>query len=349
MVRGTGDVIDLRSDTVTTPSEAMRRAMATALVGDDDYGDDPTVRCLEEEAAELVGLPAGLFLPSGTMGNLVATMTHVRPGDELFAEETAHIMYYEQGGCARIAGAMPHPLPSDRGLISKKTLHEAIRPQDHHFPRPRMLAVENTHTHAGGEALLPAETKELVDEAHRHGLVAHLDGARLFNAAVACDATVREMAAGFDSVTFCVSKGLGAPVGSVLLGSRDFIAEARRNRKVVGGGMRQAGVIAAAGLVALEGWQEKIRRDHVNAERLAAGLSAIPGIAALPARRRTNMVLVEVPGKADAWVERLRSEGILVNAIGASVIRLVTHLDVKDGDIPQVVAAFERIGKTSAA
>jgi len=342
-------VIDLRSDTVTTPSEAMRRAMAAAEVGDDDYGDDPTVRRLEEKAAELAGLPSGLYLPSGTMANLVATMTHVRPGDELFAEATSHIMYYEQGGCARIAGAMPHPLPSEGGLIARATLSEAIRPKDHHFPRARLLAIENTHTHAGGEALLPSETKELADTAHLHGLLTHLDGARLFNAAVACGATVREMAAGFDSVTFCVSKGLGAPVGSVLLGSADFIAEARRNRKVVGGGMRQAGVIAAAGLVALEGWQEKIRRDHEKAGRLAEGLQAIRGISCLPARRRTNMVLVEVPGKADDWVERLRGEGILLNAIGAGVLRLVTHLGVEDADIPLVVAAFERLASSSAA
>jgi len=342
-------LIDLRSDTVTRPSEAMRKVMAAAEVGDDVYGEDPTIRRLEEASAALTGKEAGLFVASGTMGNLVATLTHLRPGEELFAEAEAHILYYEQGGCSRLAGAMPHPIPGVGGVIKAETLRGHIRPADLHFPRPGLLALENTHNRSGGEAIRVEEQAALLAVAREAGLRSHLDGARIVNAAVALGVRVSDVAEGFDSVTFCLSKGLGAPVGSVVTGERAFIDEARRSRKVVGGGLRQAGVLAACGLFALDGFEDRIALDHEKARLLAARLSEVAGLTVRPARIRTNMVLVDVEGDASAWVRTLKAQGVLVNATGPATIRLVTHQDVDLREVPIAVDAFRKTAKAIAA
>ena len=340
--------IDLRSDTVTRPTPVMRQAMAVAEVGDDVYGEDPTVRQLEQRAADLVGLEAGLFVPSGTMGNLVAVMTHLHPGDELYAEAEAHVLYYEQGGCARVAGAMPHPIPGVAGRFSGDDLRRHVRPADLHFPRPGLVAVENTHNRSGGEVWTVEETEDVLRAARELGLATHLDGARLFNAAVALEVPAQALASGFDSVSICLSKGLGAPVGSVLLGSRSFIAQARRNRKVVGGGMRQAGILAAGGLAALTDGVGRLVEDHRHAAQLASGLDALPGLSVAPVRHRTNMVMVDVTAPALLWVERLRQRGVLVNAVGPNRLRLVTHLDVSPADVAEALAAFAELAKEAA-
>lgn len=342
-------MIDLRSDTVTKPTPVMRRAMADAEVGDDVYGEDPTVHRLEAEGARMMGKEAGLFVPTGTMANLLAAMTHLRPGQELFAEAEAHILYYEQGGCARIAGAMPHPIPGKAGRLTGDDVRAHVRPQDIHFPRPGLLALENTHNRSGGEVWTVEETRSATEAARALDLALHLDGARIFNAARALEVLPDALAREFDSISFCLSKGLGAPVGSLLVGKKDFIAEARRNRKVVGGGMRQAGVIAAAGLVALREMVERLDEDHAHARRLATGLAEVDGLSVLPARIRTNMVMVDVPGDAPQWVRSLKEKGILVNATGPRRIRLVTHVDVSAEDMESTIDAFKDLVREGAA
>jgi threonine aldolase len=339
-------VIDLRSDTVTTPTPEMRRAMAAAEVGDDVYGEDPTVRRLEEMAADLLGFEAALFVPSGTMGNQLAVLTHTRPGDEVLVEAEAHIYYYEQGGIARLAGAQPRPVATPDGHLTPSLLDAALRGPDLHFPRPSLLCVENTHNRAGGEVLGVDECQGLAAWAHAHGLRCHLDGARIFNAAIALAVPARALAQPFDSVMFCLSKGLGAPVGSLLVGARDFIAEARRGRKVLGGGMRQAGVLAAAGIVALSTMVNRLEEDHRNAALLADRLAEVPGLVVEPMRLRTNMVMVQTDRPAAEVVLRLREAGVLVNAVGPRRIRLVTHKDVSRDDC---LAAVRRFAEALAA
>ncbi len=338
-------IIDLRSDTVTRPTSVMRQAMAVAEVGDDVYGEDPTVRQLEQRAADLAGKEAGLFVPSGTMGNLVAAMTHLHPGDELFAEAEAHILYYEQGGCARLAGAMPHPIRGQAGRFSGADLRREVRPADLHFPRPGLVAIENTHNRSGGEVWTEAETNDVLTAAHELGLATHLDGARLFNAATALGVSAAQLASGFDSVSICLSKGLGAPVGSVLCGSRDFIGRARRNRKVVGGGMRQAGVLAAAGLAALSDGVAGLADDHRHAAQLAEGLAALPGLQVAAVRERTNMVMVDVDAPAGLWVAQLKAADVLVNAVSPHRLRLVTHLDVSGPDVEKTLTVFAKLAE----
>ncbi len=341
-------IIDLRSDTVTRPTSVMRQAMAVAEVGDDVYGEDPTVRQLEQRAADLTGQEAGLFVPSGTMGNLVAAMTHLHPGDELFAEAEAHILYYEQGGCARVAGAMPHPISGTAGRFSGDDLRRQVRPADLHFPHPGLVALENTHNRSGGEVWTVAETADVLAVAKELGLATHLDGARLFNAATALGVPAAQLAAGFDSVSICLSKGLGAPVGSVLAGSRDFIARARRNRKVVGGGMRQAGILAAAGLAALTDAVAGLAEDHRHAARLAEGLSRLPGLQVAAVRQRTNMVMVDVAAPAGLWVRQLKEADVLINAVGPNRLRLVTHLDVSGPDVERTLGVFAQLAPEAA-
>ena len=259
------ELIDLRSDTVTKPTSAMRQAMATAEVGDDVYEEDPTVRRLEALGAEMIGKEAALFVPSGTMGNQIAAMTHLNRGDEVILEAESHIFYYEVGGLALLSGAQARPLPGRRGFMEPEQITHAIREENIHFPRTGLLCLENTHNRAGGAVLTPEQTKAMAEAGRQKGIPVHLDGARIFNAAIALGIDVRELTAPVDSVMFCLSKGLGAPVGSILAGSKCFITHARKNRKVLGGGLRQSGVLAAAGLIALEQMVERLAEDHDHA------------------------------------------------------------------------------------
>lgn len=331
-------MIDLRSDTVTRPSAAMRQAMATAPVGDDVWGDDPTVAALEALAAGMLGKEAALFLSSGTQSNLVALMTHCQRGDEYLVGQDAHTYKYEGGGAAVLGSIQPQPLAlASDGSIPLEAIRAAIKPDDFHFARTRLLCLENT---IGGKVLSPGYMAAACSLANDFGLGKHLDGARVFNAAVKLDVDVRDIAAPFDTISVCLSKGLGAPVGSVLCGPRDFIHAARRWRKMLGGGMRQAGIIAAAGMYALQHNVARLAEDHANAATLAAGLAAIDGITLDPASVQTNMVFFTPrAGTAAALTAYLREHGILVDP--GATIRLVTHLDVSREDVLAVVAAVQ--------
>ena len=326
--------IDLRSDTVTKPTPAMRQAMFEAEVGDDVYGEDPTINRLEAMAAEMLGFEAALFVPSGTQSNLLALMSHCERGDEYIVGQQAHTYKYEGGGAAILGSIQPQPLEFEPdGTLDLTRVEQAIKPDDYHFARTRLLCLENT---LGGKVLpMPylAEARQLVD---RHGLGLHLDGARVFNAAVKLGVNVREISQYFDSVSVCLSKGLGAPVGSVLCGSADLIKKARRWRKVVGGGMRQAGILAAAGIYALEHHIDRLAEDHAKAQRLAQGLAQIVGLNFDPNTVQTNMVFVPLEKPcAQALAVFLKERGILITA--NNPIRLVTHLDVDEQDIDTVL------------
>lgn len=346
--------IDLRSDTVTRPTDAMRAAMAAAVVGDDVYEEDPTVRRLEERTAELLAKEAGLFVPSGTMGNLAALLTHAGRGDEVIVGRQAHTFLYEVGGSAGLGGI--HAAVLDNavdGTVSLAAMADAVRnPLDVHAPRTRVIALENTHNRCGGIVLDPAYVDSVVRFARDNGIVVHLDGARLFNAARALGVPPSRWSAGVDSVMVCFSKGLGTPVGSVLCGSRDFVRAARKTRKMLGGGMRQAGILAAAGLYALDHHVERLDDDHANAARLAAGIAEIPGLSTPQAERATtawtNLVYVRidatrVPGLDAALLSRrLHDRGILASPIGKSgrELRMVTHLDVSTSDVEAALHAL---------
>jgi threonine aldolase len=326
-------LVDLRSDTVTRPSPAMRRAMAEAEVGDDVLGDDPTVHRLQERAAEIFGFDASLFFPSGTQSNLAALMSHCERGDEVILGSEAHSYRFEAGGLGVLGSIHPGVVTNrSDGTLDLVDVEAVIKPDDPHFPRTRVLALENTIT---GRSLPRPYLADALALAKRRGLAAHLDGARIFNAAAYERTTVRELCAGFDSVSSCLSKGLGAPVGTVLVGSSALIAKAKRARKMLGGGMRQAGVLAAAGLYALENNVERLAEDHANAARLAQGLSDFLRVDG----PHTNMLLVEVPPRdVRGLVEHLEREGILV--LPRAPLRLVTHLDVDAAGIDRVVGAF---------
>lgn len=321
-------VIDLRSDTVTHPTPAMWKAMALAEVGDDVLGDDPTVQRLEALAAERLGFEAGLFVASGTMGNLVALLTHCGRGDEVILGDKSHTIVYEQGGMAALGGIMPHILPNQPdGTMRLEEIEGAIRGDNVHFPRTRLVCLENTHNNCYGVAVTASYTADVVALARKHGLKVHIDGARIFNAAAALDVDVRELVRGTDSVTFCLSKGLCAPVGSVLCGSAAFIAEARRNRKVLGGGMRQVGILAAAGIVALEEMTLRLGSDHACAQCLAEGLASIPGVEVYPAY--SNMVYFRLADRVELTAfevaARLKEQGVLILPRDARSFRAVTH------------------------
>lgn len=328
-------VVDLRSDTVTRPGAAMRRAMAEAEVGDDVFGDDPTVNRLQARAAELLGFEAGLLFPTGTQSNLAALMTHCGRGDEVILGQEAHTYRYEAGGGAVLGSIQPQPLANrPDGTLDLAEVEAAIKPDDSHFARTRLLALENT---IGGKAIGRAWFDEALALARRRGLATHLDGARLFNAAAKLGLEAREACRGFDSVSVCLSKGLGAPAGTVLLGSAEFIGRAKRARKMLGGTMRQSGVLAAAGLYALEHNVARIAEDHANADRLAAGLASLPGLQVEPAQ--TNMVFVRVPAEKLAGLsEYLLRQGVVV--LPGARMRLVTHLDVDGAGIERALAAF---------
>jgi len=341
-------IIDLRSDTVTLPTPTMREAMYRAELGDDVYGEDPTVNRLEEMSAERLGKEAGLFVVSGTMGNLVSLLTHCTRGDEVILGDQAHIFLYEAGGISALGGAMVHTVPNlPNGMLEPAQVEGAVRdPSNPHFPHSRVICLENTHNRCGGAALTPAQVATIKAVADRHGLRMHLDGARIFNASIALGVDARELAAPFDSVQFCFSKGLAAPVGSAIVGSRAFIAEARRNRKVVGGGMRQAGVIAAAALVALEQMVDRLADDHANARRLAEGLAEIPGVSIDPTTVQTNIVIFGLSNPAIAIadvVNGLAGEGVKMNPISATQFRAVTHYGIERDDIDAALIAFRKV------
>jgi len=339
-------IIDLRSDTVTQPTPAMREAMYRAEVGDDVFGEDPTVNRLERMAADRLGKEAALFVASGTMGNLVALLTHCGRGDEVILGDRCHTFLFEQGGMAALGGITPRPIPNQPdGTLRLEDVVGAIRADNLHFPRTRLVCLENTHNMCNGTPLTGEYTAQVAHLAHNHGLRVHLDGARIFNAAVALGVDVRELVREVDSVMFCLSKGLCAPVGSLLCGSADFIAEARRARKVVGGGMRQAGVLAAAGLVALEQMTDRLAEDHARAKRLVEGLARIPGVEVTPVT--TNILyfrLTEGVSKTpEEVVEALAERGVRVLGLEDGRFRAVTHYWISDEDIERTIEAMREV------
>lgn len=348
-----GARVDLRSDTVTHPTPAMREAMARAEVGDDVYGEDPTVNRLEELAAEMVGKEAALYVPSGTMANAIAILTHCRRGDEIVMGDRSHTYLYEVGGHARLNGSSARAVPTlPDGTLDRRRLEQAFLGDDVHEARTGLLTLENTHNMCGGRTLSPTTLRELAAPARRRGVPVHMDGARLFNSAVAQGLPASQLAAEVDSVMFCLSKGLSAPVGSVLCGTRAFITEARRGRKLLGGGMRQAGVIAAAGLLALTEMVERLAEDHTNAKRLAEGLAAIPGILIQPEIVETNILFFAVrgedgqPGDVAPLVSAAAERGVLFSGGDDGRIRAVTHYGVSADDI---TAALEAVSAAMAA
>jgi threonine aldolase len=333
--------LDFRSDTVTRPTAGMRAAMAAAEVGDDVFGDDPTVLRLQDRVADLLGKEAALLVPSGTMANLIGVRLHCRPGDELICEASCHVYLYEQGGYAQINGVAVRPVEGRHGVIGLDQVEGLVRADDPHFPRTRLLALENTHNRGGGR-IQPYETVEtLCRWAAGRGLRTHLDGARLMNAVVATGIAAPRWAQHFDTVSICFSKGLGAPVGSAVAGPRDLIAEARRHRKLLGGGMRQAGVLAAAALYALDHHIDRLAEDHANARRLAAGVRQIAGLRLEPDVVETNMVFFRVDpqwGTAVEFCGRLKERGLLMIATGPATLRAVTHLDVGRAEVDRAIA-----------
>ena len=331
-------MIDLRSDTVTRPTPAMRRAMAEAEVGDDVLGDDPTVAALERRTAQILGKETAVYMPSGTMTNQVAVRTWTEPGDEIIIEAGAHTYFFESGGPAALSGVMCRLIQGERGLFTADQVRAVLRPANEHFPRTRLLCVENTHNRGGGTVWPIRQVAEVAAVAREAGLRVHLDGARLWNASVAAGVPEKDYAAHFDSVSVCFSKGLGAPVGSALAGTREFIARARRFRKMFGGGMRQAGIIAAGALYALEHHRERLAEDHANARRLAEGLAGLAGIEIDPATVETNIVVFLVKGMpAPRLIERMGKVGVLMLARDSTSIRAVTNLDVTRAQIEETL------------
>ena len=342
------DWVDLRSDTVTLPTPQMREAMAEAVVGDDVYGEDPTINQIEEMSASLMGKQAGLFVPTGTMGNLAAILAHCGRGDEFILGDQSHTFLFEAGGAAALGGVHPHLLQNQAdGTLILDDIEGAVRKEDIHQPKSRLVVLENTHNRCGGVALSLEYTRAAGDLAHQHGLQLHLDGARIFNAAVALGVEAADLAEPTDSVTFCLSKGLCSPVGSLLCGSIEFIARARRMRKQLGGGMRQAGVLAAAGIVALETMIERLEEDHIRAKNLAQGLATVPGLVLDPGIPDTNMVFLslndEVPLSASEVAVRLKERGVLAGVVTNRRFRLVTHYWIEDSDIDQAIVGFQEV------
>lgn len=341
-------VVDLRSDTVTLPTLAMRQAMFQAELGDDVYGEDPTVNRLEAMAAERLGKEAALFVPSGTMANLVCLLTHCGRGDEAIMGHLAHTFLFEAGSSSAVGGIHPRTVPNQPdGTLALADLEAAIRdPHNEHYPRSRLICLENTHNRCSGAVLSPGYMAQVRVLADRYGLAVHLDGARIFNAAVALGVAPSALARDADSVSFCLSKGLSAPVGSLVCGPAEFIRQARRQRKMLGGGMRQAGVLAAAGIVALETMVDRLAEDHANARRLAEGLACLPGIVLDPARVVTNIVLFGLTPdtlSAAEFVAGLAAQGVKMGAIGPHQVRAVTHYGIEAQDIEYTLAVARAI------
>jgi threonine aldolase len=345
-VKGMEGVVDLRSDTVTRPTAEMRRAMADAEVGDDVYGEDPTVNRLEQRAAEMFGKEAALFVPTGCMGNLIAIKIWTHHGDEVICEERSHVNLYELASMSAIAGCMPRVARGEGGILTWKEIEAVIRPVIYYDSQTALVCLENTHNMAGGTLYPTAQAEEICDHVHAAGLKIHLDGARAFNAAAALGEKVAQMTRKFDSVMFCLSKGLGAPVGSMILGSRAFIDKARIYRKMFGGGMRQAGVIAAAGLVALEKSPGRLHIDHENARRLAEGIAGIRGLSIDPAKVRSNIVIFDCAKSGKTAVElceALQKRGIWALDTAPYSVRFVTHCDVDRAGIERAIVVLQEV------
>ncbi|WP_352419411.1 low-specificity L-threonine aldolase [Proteiniborus sp.] len=340
-------IVDFRSDTVTKPTEDMRKAMVNAEVGDDVYGEDPTINELEEMAANLVGKEAALFVPSGTMGNQLAVLCHTQRGNEVILEEKSHIYNYEVGGIAFLSGVQVRIVKGHNGIMSASSVEKAIVADgDIHHPQTGLICLENTHNMAGGIVVPPESMKEIFDLAKKHSLPVHLDGARIFNASTALGCDVKEIAKYCDSIMFCLSKGLCAPVGSMLAGSKEFINKARRFRKMLGGGMRQAGILAAAGVVALTNMIERLSEDHENAKLLAKGLKDISGIEVNVDNVQSNILMMDITtSKYDSYslVSKLKEEGILVSDINSSRIRFVTHKYISKDDIDYTMSLIKKV------
>ncbi len=337
--------VDLRSDTVTKPTKAMRQAMAEASVGDDVFGEDPTVNELQNRVAEMCGKEAALFVPSGTMGNQVALKTHTQPGDEIICEYGAHIFNYEGGAPGLISGAQLYPVPGNRGVITAEQIERVIRKPNAHFPNTRVIEIENTHNRAGGAIFPLEEIKKIVNVAQEHNLKMHLDGARLWNAHVATGVAFSDYCTGFDSVSLCFSKGLGAPVGSIVVGSHSFIQRAHRFRKIFGGGMRQVGILAAAALYALDHHIDRLREDHQRAALLARCLVECGAEVDMEATQ-TNIVIADFKGlnlSAPQVAKEFEKQGLLCIAFSDTRIRFVTHLDITDDDIDKTCKAAKHI------
>ena len=341
-------MIDLRSDTVTLPTNEMRNAMSQAMVGDDVYGEDPTVNKLEQIAAKKVGKEAALFVSSGTMGNLISILTHCQRGEEAVLEMNSHMYYYEVGSMSAIAGVMPRLFSGNKGIPTIEAIQEAVRGDNIHFPRTTLLCLENTHNYAGGTIIPPQIMERIYRFANQRDISIHLDGARIFNASIALGVDPKTLTKYVDSVMFCLSKGLSAPVGSILAGSKEFIKKARKNRKMLGGGMRQAGIIAAAGIVALENMIERLNTDHQNARLLAEGLVGIEGIKVDLETVQTNMVYIdfsEIGLKASQFMNKLHDHHILVSPISESRFRFVTHYGISQNDIYYTLGEIKEIVK----
>lgn len=337
-------MIDLRSDTVTKPTEAMRRAMAAAEVGDDVYEEDPTINRLQDLAAETMGKEAGLFVPTGTMGNLVAILAHCGRGQDILLGDNSHVFVYEAGGAAVVGGLSYHTLPNDRmGMLDPALVETSIRQPDVHYAPTGLLCLENTHNRSGGTVLSKEQIDQLCEVAHRHNVPVHLDGARIFNAATYLEMPVAELVENLDSVQFCLSKGLAAPAGSIVVGKKDFIAKARHMRKMLGGGMRQAGVLAAAGLISLTEMTKRLDEDHYNARKFAQSLALVDGFDVDLETVQTNIVAVnlnERTATAAEWVARLKANGVLVGASGPRRLRFVFHNDIARPDVDKALTTI---------
>lgn len=339
-------LVDLRSDTVTRPTPAMRRAMAEAAVGDDVFGEDPTVNRLQEMVAEILGMEAALFVASGTMGNQVCIHCHTQPGDEVICEAGAHFLHYEAAASAALSGVQARTLVGQRGVITAGQIAEVLRSDVYYFPRSRLIALENTHNFAGGVIFPLEEIPPIRQLAKQHGLAMHLDGARLWNACVASGRAPSDYAQHFDSVSVCFSKGLGAPIGSAIAGSQAFVAHARRIRKMFGGGMRQAGIIAAAAIYGLQHHRQRLVDDHANAKRLAEAVHGQGGIEIDLTTVQTNIVMMNIANTkltVPAAIAALQQDGVLVSPFGATVLRAATHLDVDRAAIERAIAVFNKI------
>ena len=338
--------IDLRSDTVTLPTNEMREAMKNANVGDDVYQEDPTVNLLEKLAAKKLEKEEALFVPSGTMGNLIAVLTHCQRGDEVILEMDSHIYYYEAGGMSAVAGVIPRLITGDKGILNPQDIKKVLRKENIHYPKTTLICVENTHNRAGGTIASPKVIKEICQLAHQQSIQVHLDGARIFNAAIALNIKPALLTKDVDSVMFCLSKGLSAPVGSILAGSKEFIQRARKNRKMLGGGMRQAGILAAAGIIAIENMVERLEEDHKNARILGEGLADIGGINVDLETIQTNMVNIDLNKSGmDTYkfLPKLAEHNILGSPRPPNKVRLVTHYGISEEDIYATIKAIKEI------
>ena len=341
-------MVDLRSDTVTLPTEEMLEAIRTAKLGDDVYGEDPTVNRLEELAAKKMGKEAALLTTSGTQANLVSVLSQTKRGDEVILEADAHMYYYEVGAFSALGGLIPRLVKGHMGVMTPHDIEAALRPPNIHFPPTSLICIENSHNRAGGTVWSPSQTKDVFEFAKSHGLSVHMDGARIFNAAVAQELDVREFTRYVDTLMFCLSKGLSAPIGSLAVGDHEFIDRARRYRKMLGGGMRQAGIIAAAGIIAIEKMIDRLRDDHANAKTLAKGLAKIEGISLDASHVQTNIVLCDVTGLGASegeWVAKMNEFGIKTGALEGGRVRMVTHRGIEKEDIEHALRAAEKVSK----